>query len=180
MRIDVVMPELTLSDRHSTSGFPFESPQLDVQIYRLITVVAGSRELAARVDRDGDGQKWEWFKQAEIPELSRLLVSIAAICRSNIDASESWSEIDEMDIDAPVGVLHPDLSQPENEEELGFRSACNKILHTDQFNPDVENPERGMNSALRPLVHLYGEYYGDNWKATLQIYQFALRAGRFT
>lgn len=173
------MPELELADQ-STPGYPFESPELDKKIYRLITTVAGSQDLAKRVDREGDGQKWEWFKRAEIPELSRLLVSIAAICRSNIDASESWSEIDEMDIDAPVGVLHPDLSQPENEEELGFRSACNKILHTDQFNPDVENPERGMNSALRPLVHLYGKYYGDNWKATLQIYQFALRAGRFT
>jgi hypothetical protein len=173
------MPELDLSERHDRSGFQFESPQLDMKIYRLITTVAGSYELAERVGREEEGQKWEWFKRAEIPELSRLLVSIAAICRSNIDAFDAWSDLDEMEIDAPVGILYPDLSEPENDEELGFRSACNKILHTDRFNPDVEDPARGMDSALRPLIHLYGQYHGDNWKAILQIYRFAIQAGSF-
>lgn len=175
------MPELELSERHATSGFTFESPHLDMEIYRLITVVAGSRELAARVDQEKAGsQKWKWFKRAEVPELSRLLVSIAAICRSNIDAFDSWTDLDEIKINAPVGVLCPNLDQPGNTEELRFRSACNKILHTDRFNPDVEDPERGMDSALRPLVHLYGQYRGNDWKATLEIYSFAMRAGSFT
>lgn len=172
------MPEIDSSSLLSTYGFPFESTHLDIEIYRLISVVAASRTFAEKIAEDeSDGQGWKWYKRAELPELSRLLVSIAAISRNNIDSFPGAHSSDRQFIEMPVGVLWPDREEQEVSEPLGFRDACNKILHTDQFNPEVEDASRRQYSALEPWVHLYGRYRGKEWKASLNVFDFAMCAG---
>jgi hypothetical protein len=170
------MPELDLHSR-SCSGYPFESPHLDVEIYRLITTVAASRVFAEGVEDEHDGLKWEWYKRIELPEVSRLLVSISAIARNSIDADRGADGAQSLEADTPVGILVPNTDYPDRQEGLEFRNACNKILHADQINPGVEDSSRGLMSALEPRVYLYGEYRGSKWRASVDIYDFAMVAG---
>lgn len=170
------MPELDLKDG-GDSGYPFESPHLDVEIYRLITTVAASQVFAKELEDGQDAPMWKWYKRMEMPEISRLLVSISAVARNNIDSRWNAGDSYPAQVEKPVGVLIPNRDYPDRAEGLGFRNACNKILHADQVNPEVVDLEKGLVSALEPQVHLYGEYRGSEWKATIDIYDFAMAAG---
>jgi hypothetical protein len=173
------MGELKYSDYKKTSGFNLEASQIDIQIYRLISVIAGSKIFSEKIANSDEAQKWKWFKKNEIPELSRLLLSIAAISRSNIDSWNSHSETDKLNIERPVGVLFQDINNMDNHKPLKFRNACNKILHTDKFNPEANDQSRGLDSELKPMIHLYGSHYDNDWKIRLNVYDFALCAGSF-
>lgn len=104
----------------------------------------------------------------EMAELSRLLVSISAITRNNIDVYPSHD--DSTFVENVVGVLTPNLMNSEKQKSLEFREACNKVLHADYINPGVEDKKRGLDSALESQVYLYGRYRGDNWRAVVDIY----------
>ncbi|MGD2177923.1 MAG: hypothetical protein PVG71_08895 [Anaerolineae bacterium] len=169
------MPELDLRSPCNT-GFPFESSHLDLEIYRLLTAVAASSVLTERADDEVDGPKWKWLKKMELPEISRLLVSIAAIARNNIDSCPGSRQVDARLIERPVGFLIPDLSAPNSREPLGFRESCNKVLHADFINPEVTDLSKALYSALKPLVHLYGSHRGSDWRATVHVYEFAMTA----
>jgi len=140
----IIMPELDWRGK-SGSGYPFEPPHLDVEIYRVITTIAASSVFAERIEDRQNGSNWKWYKRMELPEISRLLVSISAIARNSIDAGRGDNGSHCSEADAPVGVLIPNVDHPNRKEGLGFRDACNKVLRADPINPDVIDPEEGIN-----------------------------------
>jgi hypothetical protein len=64
-------------------AFPYETPFLDLEIYRLMTILESSSTLA---DYGGDRGKVEFLRGLEFPEVSRIVVSLAAIIRAARDA----------------------------------------------------------------------------------------------
>jgi hypothetical protein len=169
------MAELDLRSSRN-AGYPFESPNIALEIFRLATAIAASETLAELAKDELDGLKWEWLRLAEFPEICRILVSIAAITRSNIDSNPSSQAADAHLIAKPVGTLRPDLDNPHKTEPLEFREACNKILHANYINPDVSDIAQGMKSPLKPRLYLYGKHRGKEWRATVEIFAFAIAA----
>ena len=169
------MAELDLQ----TTGYTFESPNLELEIFRLVTTLAASEKLAEMAKTEPDGRKWEWLKKSEFPEICRILLSIASIVRNNIDSDSNLSEYDAFKVNRPVGLIVTDLSTPTKKDPLNLREACNKIIHATRVNPDVCDVNQGMNSALTPFVYLYGDHRGKEWCALINVFEFAASAMEF-
>ena len=159
----------------SGQGFIFETPFIDLEIYRLATVVLASRPMAELGRDEFNGRKWEWLGKIEFTEVSRLLVSIAAIVRNNVHDIPSTR----MELRQPVGLLIPNLNRPDRHEDLSFREACNKILHASEVLPKTVEIAEEVAPALEPLVDLYGEKGKKPWKAVLDVRLFAVAATEF-
>jgi hypothetical protein len=65
--------------------FAFETPYLDLEIYRLVTILEASPALADFEGRESDKRKLEFLRGWEFPEVSRIVVSLAAIIRFALD-----------------------------------------------------------------------------------------------
>jgi hypothetical protein len=107
----------------------------------------------------------------EEPEITRLLVSIAARVRVIQDRErEYFKQVKKTD----CGRLVRDVKHPRKSEPLSWREACNKIIHAKHFHVDLQRKPRNPNDypPLRPIVHLYGTQDRVEWKATLNIEAF--------
>ena len=68
-------------------AFLYETPFLDLEIYRLLTILESSPALADYGGTyEGDRDKVEYLRRSEFPEVSRIVVSLAAIIRAALDA----------------------------------------------------------------------------------------------
>ena len=150
--------------------FIYEAPFLDLEIYRLLTILEASPALAEFEGDEYDQRIVEFLRNFERPEVSRIVVSLAAIVRSSLDATPA-TETEKIISERPVGVWWPDERSPQI-VPLEFREACNKVLHADRVAPEPPAP-------LKELV-LYGSHRKKNWKALLDLRAFALTAARLT
>jgi hypothetical protein len=160
-------------------AFLYESPLLDLEVYRLITILEASSTLAEfEGNYERDRNRITFLRGWESPEISRIVVSMAAIIRSAVDANtgaySGYLEL-ELELERPVGVLMPDDAQPHAWEALDFREACNKILHADK----VELERMPDTKALTGDLDLYGRHpgkKGKKWQAKLDLREYALAA----
>jgi hypothetical protein len=94
----------------------------------------------------------------EFPEVSRIVVSLAAIIRAAIDAIPHANE-GNLAVERPVGVLMPDATRPDVWESLEFREACNKVIHAKRV-----DPKRAVDTgALTGELILHGDYRKKDW-----------------
>ena len=156
-------------------GYPHESPNIDMELYRLLACLFASTTFSKLFSKEKGTHHWEYFKRMEFPEICRILISIAAITRNNLDAVHSLEKSK-----SPVGLLYLNGDDNREPETLDFRQACNKILHATKVNPDVKDPSSGLASPLTNLIHLYGVHGKQQWHAIIDIQHFALTATKFT
>jgi len=163
------------ADVRGIVAFLYESPFLDLEVYRLMTVLESSSALADYGGTyEGDRNKVEALRGWEYPEVSRIVVSLAAIIRAAMDADPGLYAGDEieLEVERPVGVLMPDATQPRAWESLEFREACNKIIHAKRVDPQ-RTEDTG---ALTGELFLYGRFNKKDWQARLDLREFALAA----
>jgi hypothetical protein len=154
-------------------GFLIESPHIDLELYRLVTAVLTSPALAELASDEFVGGRWEWLRKIEFPEISRIRISVAAIVRNGLQAAPQSS----IDLERPVGILIRDLTKPKTYEPLTFRESCNKILHATHVDPETTDAKGNhIAPVLQPRVNLFGELGKREWKAVLDIRQFAVAA----
>jgi hypothetical protein len=153
-------------------AFLYETPFLDLEIYRLMTILESSTVLADYGGTyEGDRDKVEYLRRLEFPELSRIVVSLAAIVRAALDANPQANAAD-LEVERPVGVLMPDATRPDAWEPLEFREACNKVIHAKRV-----DPKRTVDTgALTGELILHGDYREKDWQARLELREFALAA----
>jgi hypothetical protein len=156
----------------------------NVKHYRHAKTVTDYHEFPGRsyytVGQDGWEEVADYALESamgEFPEISRIVVSLAAIIRSAIDADRRYYEsVSKEALDRQVGILFPDKGDFELQEPLRFREACNKIIHADLVNletaPDNQGPPEPLTGRLNLDVHK------DNkeWCAELDLKAFALSA----
>ena len=153
-------------------AFLYETPFLDLEIYRLMTILESSPALADYGGTyEGDRDKVEYLRRSEFPEVSRIVVSLAAIVRAALDANPQANAAD-LEVERPVGVLMPDATRPDAWEPLEFREACNKVIHAKRV-----DPKRKVDTgALTGELILHGDYREKDWQARLELREFALAA----
>jgi hypothetical protein len=156
-------------------GFPREDFLIDRELYRLMTIFGASPEISKR--RGGNDQTNVYaqaVQQFEYVEVSRVLVSVAAMLRNDWDLNPAMTKdiIDQKAKARGVGQLIEDVKQPSKVRPLKPRESFNKILHSTLMN--LDRSETGSITAghLEPRVHLYGEYNGKEWKATIDIFDW--------
>jgi hypothetical protein len=137
------------------------------------TAVLASPALAKLATDENARHRWEWLRRIEFAEVSRILVSVAAIVRNGLETAPRSS----IELERPVGILIPDQRKPDTYEALTFRESCNKILHAVHVDPEVKSiDDENIAPVLEPRLSLHGEFRRREWKAVLDIREFVLAA----
>jgi len=112
--------------------------------------------------------------QYECSEISRLLLECAVFIRNEMDLKNSTSNGFNYRIDSCVGSLYSDIiKSPEESINLTFREACNKIIHTQHVNFDLENGSSIQEyDSISNTIYLYGNFGKQEWKAELDMCKF--------
>ena len=164
------MTELDLRASPWNEGLGISYSALSIEIYRLLCMFHASPSM----QKSGSDSHLQLRMEHQESEIGRVLLFVAVTLRNAMDQNPSradyWLSHSPSDV---VGVLTPDLKEVKKFEDLRFREACNKIIHSDSINFDykVRKPKRG--DVLNPRVHVYGTLRRRHWKATLEIDPFA-------
>lgn len=155
-------------------GYPIEGILIELEIYRLLCIFCSSHDLH-KLSTGGENDDLDSMRQKfEETEACRLLISIAIMLRSITDTTPSHTKLRLGEQEPVVGTLQPDIENNETKTtDLMFRNACNKIAHADHINFDMaeDNPEKM--SYINPTVYLYGELHEKQWKASVNVIEFA-------
>jgi hypothetical protein len=155
-------------------AFHYEPPFLELEIYRLITLLEASPELAKFEGSDSDKRQLDFLRRLfEFSEISRIVVSLAAIHRTALNADPRYyAAVHKAALQRGVGTLIADQTKPQKQKPLDFREACNKVLHADQVDPETD-PASG---ALTGRLILLGELNEKEWCVELDLRAYALTA----
>ena len=100
--------------------FIYETPFLDLEIYRLVSILAASPTLTDLEGSESYKEKLQFLRNFEFPEVSRIVVSLAAIIRTSLDAQPGGNF---EALEREVGTLFSDESNPRLKEPLRFSEA---------------------------------------------------------
>jgi hypothetical protein len=170
------MPEIDLRGNSWASGIPHQDQLVSLELYRLLTIFAGSPKIAELQESADGGCVYSWsVRSFEYPEIGRILVSLAAMLRNDWDANPDRvaANLSSLNSNSRVGVLIPNLKKPSETEPLVLRESLHKILHARTINLDRSQGPSIYDGHLNPRVHLYGQKQTSNWKATLEIFDWA-------
>jgi len=145
------------------NGYPIAAEALDLEVYVLAALFAGSVCLG-NLEPRYHGLRWvrRTFEQSEV---SRRLISLAVTLRSQLDVSGR-------PCDMRVGSLVRDLREPSEQEPLTLREACNKVIHAESVDLAPRGGERSDVPPLSATVALHGTFRGCEWQAELDVMAF--------
>src|SRR5215213_6175911 len=124
---------------------------------------------------EGDRGKVEFLRGLEFPEVSRIVMSLAAVIRAARDADPQLYAGD-LEVERPVGVLMPDATRPDVWESLEFREACNKVIHAKRV-----EPKRTVDTgALTGELIWHGDFRKKEWQASVELRELARAAVALT
>lgn len=139
-----------------------------LELHRLLAIFLSSRSFAEL--RTGIGESWEpieALQSCEEDEITRILLTVAITFRI-IDNRKR----DYIPPSRPCGTLMKNLNNPATSGPLTVREACNKIIHAHVIRGDLDDTKDGQ-VYLNPTIYLYGPPGRVQWKATLNIIDFA-------
>ncbi|MEB8431875.1 hypothetical protein OO007_06515 [Cocleimonas sp. KMM 6892] len=151
-------------------GHNLNLKQIRLDIYRLACYFEANKSFANQnVESNQDLCINRLPREFLEDEVSRILLQSAIIIRILDDESEA-------DKEEKNPFYCGELLFKNSTQQLSLREACNKIVHGQQINFDIE--ELNGHSYLKPIVYLYGYQGKNDWKATLQIQQFVDHGAR--
>lgn len=161
------MTELDLGYWNIGMGIPYEYSLRD--LYYLLALFGASNWFENIPDycRKLRGD----FQECEV---RRLLLNIAIMVRNTMDSQNAFNlsditGLDELSVEDKVGTLFGDEGQT---KELTVREASNKIVHARVLNFDYCSEKPKVGGILNPVVHAYGEFNENKWKASINIVDY--------
>ena len=150
-----------------------DSKIVELELYRLLAIVLASRPLNAAMTHN-ICEPLNNLRQHGETEFHRVLVSTAIMLRRYHDWSATSGRGLPQDDAQVCGVLR----SGGKEEPLLLRTACNKIIHANDFNFDIKREccAELEDGYIEPWIHLTGRYNQSDWSCTVDFVQYA-RAG---
>ena len=151
-------------------GHNLDLKQIRLDVYRLACYFEASRSFAEQ-SLANDSELFINRLPLEFmeDEVSRTLLQSAIILRILDDESEA-------DKDEKNPFYCGTLSSKNGRQKLSLREACNKIIHGQKINFDIE--ELDCYKFLKPVVYLYGSQGKNGWRAELNIREFVDHGAR--
>ncbi len=147
-------------------GFRPDSKLAILEIHRLVCIFLASKRFAELRDDDTPGNDViDCLQECEEAEITRILLSVAVNARVIDDLQEGVFDF----VGGACGTL---TDAKKGESELSLREACNKIIHAQKVRFDVSENEQHI-PYVNPLIYLYGERNSVEWKAVLDVLEFA-------
>jgi hypothetical protein len=107
-----------------------------------------------------------YLQQYEEDEITRILLATAITARIIDDRD------DRLRMNANnCGELTSDLQRPNEVVPLTLREACNKIIHAKKIRGDLSQVDHKQ--FANPIMYFYGELNGQEWKAKLNVIEYA-------
>lgn len=156
-----------------------ERTLIHASLYDLAAVVFGSEGLACLSTGENHDEFDKLRVRHEITQATKLLIEIAVVLRNLLD-SGNWplDEIQGMGVEnrpkTEVGVI---LEESKQEASLGFRDACNKIIHAKKVAFGMRTLPEKMD-FLDGTVELHGDWQGRSWVAKIRLADFIRMAAR--
>ena len=170
------MPEIDMRNNPWNPGIPIDSVTVAHDLYILLAIFASSSELSQRRNDENDEVTVYGYslRNFELPEVGRILVSLAASCRNEWDyrSNSIEDQLSNCGKSTRVGTLLTDKDNPSSAKDLKIRESWSKIIHCHTMNFHRSKGPSIFSGHLEPFVHLYGEYQGHEWKATIEIYEW--------
>ena len=143
----------------------FANDLTEMDVYRLLTILFSSKAIHNANPPIFGLPMAAWrFERAEI---YRIVFNLAIKGRNMLDFSnEDSKKISE----TPTGQLEQSLIV----NELSFREACNKIIHSEHINfglVDYEGPDD--HKGVTEFIYVYGRKGNNEWKATINLIPFS-------
>lgn len=159
------MSEIDLKNNYlGYNGYPIDTVFFEENIYKLITIFGASEFLYNNFKNDNKNF-FDRAKKFEESKVSEILISLAIMSRSFLDSNIVNIDTNKEDHVGYI-IIHG------KEKKLSFRESCNKIVHAEHINFDINKSESVQDGFLSPIVYLYGVYQCDKWKVTINIVDF--------
>ncbi len=137
-----------------------------LDLYRLLSIFLASKNFAELRNEDGFDPILE-LQEPEEDEITRILISSAVIARIIDDRDDHFLS----ESNTKCGWLINDLNNEENKVDLSLREACNKIIHATKIRTDLG--KENYKSFYNPIMYFYGKHGKNEWKASLDIIEYA-------
>ena len=139
-----------------------------IELHRLLSIFLASRSFAELcINYPGEGFDPIYkIQEVESDVNTRILLSLAITARVIDDREDQVFGL----LGSDCGILQKDLSSDVAIDILEIREACNKIIHADKIRFGVE--ELGVQRYLNPIIYLYGNQRGNEWRAQLDVIKF--------
>jgi hypothetical protein len=169
------MPEIDLRGQFWIRGFPRPETLIDIELYRLLVIFGASETICSkRRDDDDQASVYGWsIRYFEFAEIGRILLSLAVMLRGDLDAGVVDETMSERSRKIEIGELVEDVDAGSKPKRLDFRESLNKIIHAQTANIERSIGETIVSGHLLPRIHLYGSWKERNWKASINIYNWA-------
>lgn len=156
-----------------------EQPLILASLYDLAAIVFGSESLARRSTGDDDDEFDKLRVRHEVAQATKLLIEAAVVLRNLLDGG-SWplDLIRQVRIDASPQFQVGGIREGDREEKtLGFRDACNKVIHAKSVSFGMKESESRL-AHLDGTIELHGERRGKAWVANIDVAMFIRMAVR--
>lgn len=167
------MPELDQRDNYfKSNGYPHDPIYLWKDFYFLLAIFGASKIISQFRNRPLGDQDYSMFsicRSIEFSEASKLLLSIAIICRNEMQQTRPEVKESPKPMNHTVGWIK---FKKERTEKLSFYNSCNKIIHANAINFDLSDNTTVRSGYLKPFVYLYGVQDKQEWKAKINVYPF--------
>ncbi len=161
------MTEFIPEQQHGNEGHFPNTENTIVELHRLLSTFLASKhfaELCANYPGEGFDPIYK-IQEVEGDEITRVLLNLAITARVIDDRENGIFVL----FGADCGTLQRDLTVPDV-VALTLREACNKIIHASKVRFDVE--ELGAQRYFNPIIYLYGNLHGRDWRVQLNIVDF--------
>jgi len=151
------------------AGHIFDRGPITLDLYRLLSMVLVDQRMSGLASKSHfiDMLREEYLGE----EITRILISSAAALRIWFDLHDPRYFAD---LKTNCGKLFADWpTRSKKSEVLTLREACNKIIHATRVHHDTVGDPEYEDWYLRPYVYLYGKKGKRNWRAQLDIVNFA-------
>jgi len=159
------MAEYIPPEGQNIHGHLPNSDGIALDLYRLLTIFLSDKELAMMGSGRTDDPV-ENLRQFGDDEITRILITTAITARILDDGGRLQQTKPDQ-----CGELIVDLERPADVIPLTLREACNKIIHMKSMHGDVSEVDGKRH--LNPILYFYGQQKTKNWKATLNIVEYA-------
>ena len=160
--VEVEIPE----DYPHREGHLPDMQTVFLDLYRLLSIFLASKNFAELRNERGLDPISE-LQEPEFDEITRILISSAVIARIIDDRDNHFLSQN----DTECGWLIEDLTKEEEKVHLSLREACSKIIHASKIRTDLEL--NNHKSYFNPILYFYGKHGNKEWKACLNIIEYA-------
>ena len=143
----------------------FANDLVELDVYRLLTILYSSKALH-NVNPPIFGLPMAAWK-FERAEIYKIVFNLAIKARNVIDLSKE-------DPKAVSESVTGQLEESKTINELSFREACNKIIHSEHINFGLIDYNNADNhKGVTEFIYVYGKKGKNEWKATINLISFS-------